>query len=172
MLDEVAYSFWAKKHSFTDRQTFVTQGKAQRKGGTKPLDQLRVKVLREELTIRGINTDGMRKPEMEELFDEMYAGMNNVPTLLQPNPESFSDLQLYKHEISPTEPLHDLKGHISNIMDEVQKSATGDILNEIQKVVQTVLNKEVLRCLDYRKAIALIFNALLKVDAQHDITKL
>ena len=58
--------------------------------------------------------------------------MNNVPTLLQPNPErSFSDLQLYKDEISPTEPLHNLRGHISNIMDEVQKSATGDILNEI-----------------------------------------
>jgi len=78
---------------------------------------------------------------MEEVFDEMYAGMNNVLTLLQPNPESFSDLQLYKHEISPTEPLHDLLGLISNIMDEVQKSAKGDILNEVQKVVQTVLNK-------------------------------
>ena len=80
---------------------------------------------------------------------------------------------MYKHEISPTEPLHDLhvKGHISNTIDEVQKSATGDTLNEIQKFVQTVLNKEVLQCSDYRKAIALIFNTLFKVDAQHDITK-
>lgn len=81
-----------------------------------------------------------------------------------------SDLQLYKHEVSSTEPLHDVKGHISSIMDEVQKSATGDILNEVQEVVQTVLNKEVLRHSDYRKAIALIFNSLLKVDAQY-ITK-
>lgn len=171
MFDDVAYSFRAKKHSIADRQTFVIEGKAWRKGGTRPLDQLRVKELKDELTTRGISTDGMRKSEMEEIFDEMRAGINNVPALLQPNPEMcLSDLHLDKYETLPTEPLHDLKGHISNIMDEVQKTATGDILNEIQKIVKTVLNKETLRCSDYRKAIILIFNSLLKVDAQHDIT--
>lgn len=132
---------------------------------------LESKELKDELTTRSISTDGMRKSEMEEIFDEMRAGINNVPALLQSNPEMcLSDLHLDKYEISPTEPLHDLKGHISNILDEVQKTATGDILNEIQKIVKTVLNKETLRCSDYRKAIILIFNSLLKVDAQHDIT--
>jgi len=72
----------------------------------------------------------MRKPEMEELFDEIHAGMNNVPTLLQPNPERsfFSDLQLYKHEIPPTESHYMTYRVTHQTLCEVQKSATGDIL--------------------------------------------
>ena len=49
-------------------------------------------------------------------FDDIRLGVNNFPALLQGNPEvSLQSLNLQYYEVSPTEPLHDLKGHLSNM---------------------------------------------------------
>ena len=65
-----------------------------------------------------------------------------------------------KYEVFPTEPLHDLKGHIRNIIEEATKKALGETLGILKQIQATVLNKSTLWCSDYRKALILIYNAL------------
>ena len=50
-------------------------------------------------------------------------GIVNVPALLQGVPDkSLHNFSLENYEISPVEPLHDVKGHISNLLDEIRVS--------------------------------------------------
>ena len=60
----------------------------------------------------------------------------------------------------PTEPLHDLKGHIRNIIDESMKQAVGETKQVSKNVHDTVLNKAILRCSDYHKALVIIYKSL------------
>ena len=60
-------------------------------------------------------------------------------------------------EISPSEPLHDLKGHLGNIIEEALCIATGDVIEELKKVKKAVLTKETVRCSDLRKAVILMY---------------
>jgi hypothetical protein len=48
---------------------------------------------------------------------------------------------LQQYEISPTEPLHDLKGHLSDIIDEALHISTGDCLEAIKSVKKSCANK-------------------------------
>lgn len=63
-----------------------------------------------------------KRPQLEREFDELRKGINNVPALLQLTPQAtLASLNLEKYEIFPTEPLHDLKGHIHNIIEESEQ---------------------------------------------------
>ena len=82
------------------------------------MDNLKIQELRTELEKRGLSTSRKRKPELEKDFDELRRGIVNVPALLQGVPETpLADLSLDKYEVSPVEPLHDVKGHLSNLID-------------------------------------------------------
>ena len=64
--------------------------------------------------------------------------------------------------VLPTEPLHDLKGHLSAITHaaaSIAKNETRGIINDIQV---SILNKTTLRCSDYRKATVLLYDKLRK----------
>lgn len=65
----------------------------------------------------------------------------------------------WKYEVFPTEPLHDLKGHI-HLIEEVIKKACGETLQILKQVQDAVLSKCTLRCSDYRKAVILIYKSL------------
>lgn len=144
MHDDLAYCFRCDHLTLTDRQQFVLRGKAWKKGGPKPLDKLLVNELREELQGRGIDTDGKLRDELDDIFDEMRSGINGLPALLQPNPENMPSY-LSLHEISPLEPLHVLKGHISNIVAELQKTLTGETKVHVDDIIKAALSKETLR---------------------------
>ena len=75
------------------------------------------------------------------------------------------------YEVAPVEPLHDIKGHIHNLIEELQKRVVGIVLSEVKKVIDTALSKETLRCSDYRKTIILIYKALLETSSYHKLTK-
>ena len=115
---DLAHCYRADTLSISARQASVTTGKAWKNGGTKPLDKLHVKDLRVELQAHGITTKKRTKSQMDSDFDKLRAGINNVPALLQGNPRLDLDTAFLQHyEIIATEPLHDLKGHISNLVD-------------------------------------------------------
>ena len=79
--------------------------------GINPMDNLKIQELRAELELRGLDTARKRKPELEK---ELWRGIVNVTALLQDAPETpLADLCLDRYEISPVEPLHDIKGHLS-----------------------------------------------------------
>ena len=57
-------------------------------------------------------------------------GIQRVPFLLYHNAIIFLDEHLVKYEISSIEPMHDIAGHIKNILTELQS-----VLNENEKKV-------------------------------------
>ena len=67
--------------------------------------------------------------------------------------------------MSPVEPLHDIKGHLSNIIDELRVSLNGETKTKVEAICSTVLGKETLTGSDYSKGSILIFKALLTVSA-------
>ncbi len=168
-MDDIAYSYRCTKMSLQDRQDFILQGEAWKKGGSNLFDRLRVAELHKELDKRGIDTSGKLKPALEIAFVALKMGISNFPAMLQKNPEeSLESIGLKDYEVSPCEPLHDLKGHFTNLIEETLNVITGTVLNGIKKIKQTVLNKETLRGSDYRKAIILLYLKLkeLGVDQQ------
>ena len=87
------------------------------------MDNLKLHELQKELRLRGVPTEGKRKPELVSEFDDLRKGIVNVPALLQGTPEkSLRSLGLEAYEVAPTEPLHDIKGHISNLIEELLKA--------------------------------------------------
>ena len=125
------------------------------------MDNLKVQELRTELHMRGKVTAGKRKPELERDFDELQRGTANVPALLRGVPEEpLAELGLNCYEISPIEPLHDLKGHLSNLIDEIKVLVTGIAQQKVRAICSSVLAKETLRGSDYRKAAILILLAM------------
>ena len=129
--------------------------------GINPLDNMRVHELRVELEKRGLATAGKKRQELEKDFDELRRGIVNVPALLQGCPETnVGHLCLDKYEISPVEPLHDVKGHLSNLIDEIRPLLKGEAKKRVDVIANSVLGKETLRCSDYRKGAILMLKAL------------
>jgi hypothetical protein len=58
---------------------------------------------------------------------------------------------------SPTEPLHDLKGHIANVIDETLEIGSHGVKKAVREIKNTFLNKETVRCSDLRKAAIVIY---------------
>ena len=67
------------------------------------------------------------------------------------------------------EPLHDFKGHMSNLFDELPYLLKGNALKELTKIKESVLNKNTLRCVDYRKATILLSQALRTTEASENM---
>ena len=70
------------------------------------------------------------------------------------------DIYLDHYEISPVEPLHDIKGHLSNLIEELRATLTGDVKQSVELIVGSVLGKETLRASDYRKGVIVILKTL------------
>lgn len=114
--------------------------------GIKPMENLKVQELRTELEKRGQSTYRKRKPELERDFDDLRRGIVDVPALLQGVPHTpLEEISLERYEISPVEPLHDVKGHLSNLMDELQVVLTGEVKERVDVIVSSVLGKDTLR---------------------------
>ena len=78
------------------------------------MENLKLKELKIELELRGLATVGKQKPQLEKEFDDLKRGIVNVPALLQGVPDKpLQDFSLEHYEISPVEPLHDVKGTLA-----------------------------------------------------------
>lgn len=135
------------------------------------MDKLKVQDLRTELQVRGMETRGKRKQELEADFDEIRRGITNVPALLQGVADkSLAEFNLNKYEISPIEHLHDIKGHLSNIIEEIKVLITGPVKMKVDSICSSVLSKETLRWSDFRKGAVLILLALQELQPQSKFT--
>ena len=115
----------------------------------------------------------MKKPQLEKQFNELRGGIVNVPALLQGIPETpLSEIGLEQYEVSPVEPLHDIKGHLSNITAELRVSLNGETKTKVEAICSTVLGKETLRGSDYRKGSILILHTLQEFQPNSPLTTL
>ena len=169
-MDDLAYSYRCTKLTLSERQEFLLKGKAGRNLQTRPLDKLLLTNL-QELRLRNRSTSGKKKPTLEKEFDELRMGNSNFPALLQDSPRAtLASLHRGTYEISPTEPLHDLKGHFGNIIEESLVISSDNTREAIAAVKRTVLCKDTIRCSDLRKA--LIYVKLNTINPDASITQL
>ena len=129
--DDLVYCFHANRQTLAERQEFILKGIAWKQSDINPLSNLRVAQLRNELEKRGCDTKGKKKSQLQEELDDLQKGVSNVPALLQRTPQA--SLQRLNLEVFPTEPLHDLKGHIRNLIEDAIKIATGETLQVLKK---------------------------------------
>ena len=169
-ISDLEYAFKCPTRTLTERQQFVIGGCAWKKGGVNPFDKLKVAQLRKELNERGFQTDEKKKPELLEILKSARQGISNLPPLLQPKPTATLDtLGLGKYEISPCEPLHDLKNHFANIIEATEHLLSRNELTEFQVIKAPVLDKATLQCSDYRKAMILFYLKLNEIKADQTI---
>lgn len=171
-IDDIAYAFRCPKLDLLQRQDFLLEGEAWRNICSRPLDKLLLSDLRKELSMRGLSATG-KKPALEKAFDDIRQGISNFPALLQDQPEAtLHSLNLQHYKVSPTEPLHDLKGHLGNIIDEALLVASGNALQELKRIKAAVLTKEAIRCSDLRKAVILMYLKLKELEPNSMLTDL
>jgi hypothetical protein len=121
LFDDQAHTLQHKWHTPQQLQTIAISGRYGRQAGVlKPFD-LKVKELRTELEARGILVDStMKRGDLDTLLNEVLRGVSRVPALLLTNPlQQLSSLNLGKYEIVASEPLHDIKGHLINLITEL-----------------------------------------------------
>ena len=136
-------------------------------------ENLKVQELQIELTKRGVSVVGKKKPQLQTELEELRRGITNVPALLQNTPNvPLDSIYLHNYEILPTEPLHDIKGHLSNVTDELLAHTTGNVKKKLSSIYSSVLGKETLRCCDYREASILILLALEELKADRKVIEL
>ena len=122
MFDDQAHSLNYTWRTPQQLQALATAGNLEKQSGvTKPFDKLKVNELRNELEARGSPMDKKAKREdLQKSLDLILRGVMRVPALLLTNPtQSLSSLNLAKYEIAASEPLHDLKGHLINLITEI-----------------------------------------------------
>ena len=110
----------------------MLDGKAWQKGGARPFGGLNKHELQSELQTRVQNHTLTRpsfaphittidKADLQEEFKEVKKGFCNFPALVTSNLNAnLQVLHLGQYEVAPTEPLHDFKGHMANIIAEVR----------------------------------------------------
>ena len=171
--DDLAYCFRCDTISLADRQTFMLSGAMWEEKKSKPLDHLSLSQLQRELQSRGIDTSGKLRSELDATLQDIRKGIATFPALLLDSPDSpLASVGLQAYEVPAIEPLHDFKGHMSNIFHELPRLLTGETYVEVTKVKESVLNKDTLRCVDYRKAAILLSRALHSTQASEDIRNL
>ena len=118
---DLAHALYCSWRSLTDLQELVLAGKLGNKPGClKPFHNLKISDLRDELHARGVETDGKSKKHLTYQLNSILQGAQRVPTLLTLNPtQTLDTLNLSRYEILDCEPLHDLKGHLYNLLPEI-----------------------------------------------------
>lgn len=95
-------------------------------------------------------------------LDNLRTGIATFPALLSTQPESeLQDIHLDHYKI---EPLHDFKGHMANLFEEIP--------HLLRKDSVTAVRKDTLQCVDYRKAAILLSQVLHNTNADETVAKI
>ena len=143
-MQDQAHALHKPWRSINTLQTLITDGKYGNQDGVlKPLDSLKVSELREELTTRGIKgVKDMLKPGLQKKLDTILEGAQRVPSLLTLNPKQrLEDINLQEYVLD-CEPLHDLKGHLLNLLPEIPNHLSEPLKTECQNILDTSLTKQ------------------------------
>ena len=144
MMVDLAHAFYHSWRSLNDIQNLALAGQFGSKPGClKPLDNLKVADLRKELQTRGVETQGMLNPQLMSILTDILQGVQRVPTLLTLCPtQSLTSLNIQKYQVIDCEPLHDLKGHLYNLLPEIPHLLDSPVSQECQQLLETTLPKQ------------------------------
>ncbi len=142
-------------------------------GATKPFEKLLVAELREELKARGVFDIDRLKPELQQELTEILRGIQRVPALLLENPkQQLGSLNLSRYELMACEPLHDLKGHIHNLLEELPGILPPAAADKCQTLLDSCLSKDKISGADLRRTAIQVFLYLRDFNVQPEILSL
>ena len=175
MMLDLSHALNKPWRSIATLQSVVTSGKyGKTPGQLKPLDGLKVCQLREELNARGIKvTDKQLKPELAEKLALTLQGAQRAPTLLTGNPtQPLTELNLQHYEILDCEPLHDVKGHLFNLLPEIPHLLEEPLKSECLLILNTTIPKQKVSGAVLRTAAIKLLLKLYKSSAKSTVTML
>ena len=105
------------------------------------------------------------------MLDTTLKGVVRVPALLLTNPtQSLSTLNLSRYEVIASEPLHDLKGHIINLITELPYILpSGDTTVQCNHLISNCLAKDKKSGADMRRVVIQIYLLLKDLDCSSKI---
>ena len=167
LFDDQAHTLQHKWRSLKEMQTLATGGRVgSQPGALRPFD-LKVKELRSELEARGMVVDNtMHRADLQKSLDKILRGVMRVPALLLSNPtQQLTSLNLEKYEIVASEPLHDIKGHVINLITELPNILPpGDIKSKCTHLIDCCLAKEKKSGADLRRVVIQLYLLLKDLD--------
>ena len=91
-------------------------------GEVNPFEKMKVQQLTNELwernLVHGVLDTKNNANTLQKVLKDHLCGTARLPALTFKRPSStLEDLNLQQYEVSPIEPLHDIKGHIKNVWD-------------------------------------------------------
>ncbi|XP_066928359.1 uncharacterized protein [Clytia hemisphaerica] len=113
------------------------------------------------------DAESTKKPTMKELklkLSEKMCGNHRVPALVFNHPtKPLSDHNLDSYEVLPVEPLHVIKEHIKNLLDEIPEHLDRNAKKHFKDLKKISFNgKEAKRGCDYRESIVSLCQTLPK----------
>ena len=93
---------------------------------------------------------------MNKLLRHHLKGVQRVPSLFYATPSinKFHEFHLENYEVSGVEPLHDIAGHIKNIIKEIPYHLDIEARTKFNEFLQTSLGqRDTKRSCDYRLAV-------------------
>ena len=138
---------WRPLH---DLQAIAISGSLGKQAGALwPFRYLRVHELKLELEARGVHLEqGAKKEDFQCELDDILRGIVRVlALLLADTTQSLTALNLQRYEVVASEPLHDLKGHITNLITELPHILPeGQWISKVWKQVIFSINYPLCTC--------------------------
>ena len=161
MMGDQAHALRCTWHSLADIQSLATAGSlGKTPGSLKPFEKLKLADLKEELRLRGQYNLDRCKPELQEELTTLLKGVQRVPSLLVLQPQqALSTYNLEKYTVLDCEPLHDVKGHLSNLFSEVPYILTRNLREKFESLLAVSLTGDKVTGSDLRSTAikALVF---------------
>ena len=121
-----------------DIQNLATSGRfGKRFNVVRPFENLTMGEIQTELRLRGCIDVDMPKAQLVAKLKSILEGVQRVPSLLLSCPTSeLKQFNLQRYSILPCEPLHDLKGHLNNLLSNVPTLLTGELKTNVHDLIQ------------------------------------
>ena len=174
MMDDQAHALRIPWRSLSTLQAVATKGCfGKQPGKPKPFEKLKVAELRKELRARSIfSTDGT-KPELQQQLVHELCGVQRVPSLLLLHPQQqLPQLNLQHYTVLDCEPLHDVKGHLSNLFQELPHLVPTQCKDDLQALIKANLSGDKITGADLRATVIYAYLLLTGKGVTGPITQL
>jgi hypothetical protein len=143
-------------------------------GSIRPFDRLTSTQLKKELRARKIYDFGPTKKDVKERLNEHLRGIQRVPSLLLHNPtQHIGTLNLQNYTILECEPLHDIKGHLTNIFEALPSILERELAKSCKELLDVdLLQKDTKRGADCRLTAIHLLSLLKQSPAQKNVVRL
>ena len=141
--------------SLQELQSSATAGKYGKIPG-RSLNKLTAKEAGEELAARAEQVPRLGQDRKDHLRN-VLRGVVRVPALLARSPTAnIKELGLERLQIMPSEPLHDLKGVLSNTLTELERHLPAPAANSYKEEIGVTVGCQHSRGCDWREAVCLL----------------